>query len=272
MNVARFFALAAVVALPSTAVAKDPPQPVGSPTGVYLEDGAEVVIINDSTGAYEVVAPEEAAIVDPTEPHVLFGGRNSARGGWAGMTTSVTSINGSAAQLVGFRGGYMMGHRFTIGLSGSGIASYVEADEDLFKSNRASRLESSDNNGVGHFVEGGYAGLLLQWEPLPRWVIHPNFSATLGGGAVTYSQRGNEDGWDNGWDVDGGLATEDERPVGVFSVADLRAGGTLNMTRWARLDANIGYRHVGGMTDLDGLSREELGGFSLGLGLRFGRF
>jgi hypothetical protein len=273
MNVAHFIALAAATALPATALAKDPRQQVDANTGIYVEGGAEVTIINDSTGAYEVAASEDAGVVDSTEPHVLFGGRDSARGGWGGISTSVTSINGSAAQLVGFSGGYMIGHQFTIGIAGSGIASYVEADEDLFKSNGGgSRWDSYESDGAGHFVEGGFAGLLLQWEPLPSWVIHPNLSATLGGGAVTYSQRGDEDGWDADWDVEGEFSTEDERPVGMFSVAELRAGGTLNMTRWARLDAHLGYRYIGGMSEIDGLSREELGGLSLGVGLRFGRF
>lgn len=274
MKLARLLSLVAATALPATALAKDPPREVDSSTGIYVEEGAEVVIINESTGAYDVTETEPAAAVASDEPHVFFGGRSSARGGWGGLTTSVTSINGSAAQLVGFRGGYMIGHQFTIGLAGVGIASYVEADQELFKSNAGSRWDSYDGDGdnAAHFVEGGYAGLLLQWEPLASWVIHPNLSATLGAGGVTYSQRGNEDGWDTDWDVEGDLATDDDRPVGVFSVADLRAGGTLNMARWARLDGHLGYRHIGGMTDIEGLSRRELGGFSVGLGLRFGRF
>ena len=255
------FVLALALLAAAPASAKEPTPDIDPSTGVYIQTDADVVIVSDS---------DEAEAVDPFDPQVLFGGRTNAQGGWGGIETALTSINGSAATLFGFRGGYMTGHRFTIGFAGVGIASHVDADPDLFKSNVSS--VRAEDFGPGHYIEGGYGGLLLQWEPLPRWVIHPHVSATLGGGAATYSQRENEDGWDSSWDVSGDIETEEDRPATVFAIADLRAGGTLNMTRWARLDASLGYRHVGGMSEIDGLSRAELGGFSLGLGLRFGAF
>ena len=262
MNFKSVSLLALLLFTAPRAEAKEAPREVDPATGVYIDGDADVIIINGDSDV-------ETSGADPSDPHVAFGGRNSARGGWGGIDTAITSINGQPAQTLGFRGGYMMGHRFTIGFAGAGIISYVEADGDLFKSN-GSRLAADGESP--HFVEGGYGGLLLQWEPLPRWVIHPNASATLGAGAVTYLQRADEDGWDTDWAIDADIATEDKRPETVFGVADLRAGGTLNMTRWARFDVHLGYRHIGGMSEFDGLSRRELGGFSLGAGLRFGHF
>ena len=257
----RIAAASVVLSLVASPAFAKEPRAVDPNTGVYIETDASVIIVDE-------LDVEETEEIDPDAPHVLFGGRSNHRGGWGGIETAVTSINGSAATLFGFRGGFMTGHRFTIGFAGAGIATPVEADRGLFKS--TSRVAA--DAGSGHYIEGGYAGLLLQWEPMPRWVIHPHVSATLGAGAATYSQRYDEDGWDSAWDVNGDIETDEERPATVFSVADLRAGGTLNMTRWARLDAYLGYRHIGSMTDMDGLTRAELGGFSLGLGLRFGAF
>lgn len=248
---------------PSPATVETPPSPlvVDPVTGGAIP--ADAVLIDPQTGA--VIPLVAAPALEAAEPMVEEPARERRHGGWGGIDTSVTSINGQPTQLFGFSGGFMANRRFTVGFAGQGIASWVEADDGLF--NKGTGYE-----GDPHFIDGGWGGLLLQWEPWSQAFIHPNLSATFGVGAVTYSERVNEDGWDDAWDVHADVETDEGRPVGLFGVTELAAGGTLNVARWCRLDVEASYRIVSGVDDLDGLEDGELGGPAFGLGLRFGGF
>lgn len=240
--------VALAVSVAASAVAAPPPAP--APT----VQPAPPAMAEEASAQH---GPAEPANRDTPRPH----------GGWGGIDTSVTRINGQSAQLFGFAGGFMAHRRFTVGFAGEGIASFVEADRDLF---RAKSTEAA--NASPHFVEGGWGGVLLAWEPWSHAFVHPVVSATIGVGAVTYSQRVDEDGWDAAWDVHADVETSEGRPVGLFGVTDLGAGATMAIARWARLDATASYRFVTGVDDLDGLRDSELGGPAFGLGLRFGAF
>ena len=224
--------------------------------------------VDPRTGALVDDAPDAAEPPAEDRAHVLLGGRGERSvGGWGGLGTQVTSVNGSPAQLVGFGGGVMLDHAVTLGFAGFGIATSVEADQALFKARG-----SGTSNDAPHFIEGGYGGLLVGVEPWSYSLFHPSFQGIFGAGALTYSQRQYEDGWDESWDIDSTICTEDERPVGLFRVAELTAGLTVNVARWCRADVNAGYRWVGGLTEFEGVTSAELAGSSLAAGVRFGRF
>lgn len=243
------FALAAAAAAPSSAT----PKP-------YLDkppaEAASAKPPGEAASEDIAAAAEEVPFDDPNERRRV--------GGWGGLTTGVTQINHQAAQTFGFAGGVLFNERLTVGVAGAGIASWVEADGDLFK--------RVGPDAAPHFVEGGWGGLHLAYEPFSRFFVHPMVSATLGLGAVTYSQRQLDDGWDDDWDIDAEIHTEEDRPVGVFGATEVAAGGTLNVARWCRLDVTVAYRWISGLDEFEGLTNAELGGATLGLGLRFGSF
>lgn len=246
-------ASASVVSLLVSATANAGP---GKPD-VHVQQ-AEVVVITE--------APAEMSVAELDE-------RRSV-GGWGGLTLGVTQINNGPATLFGFAGGVQFNERFTVGVAGEGIASWARADAGLFddKANRDDDVELFEGRQSDHFIEGGWGGLHLAFEPFSRWPVHPIASATFGVGAITYSQRTNEDGWDDDWDVHADVETEEDRPVGIFGVTDVAAGASVNLARWCRLDGEVSYRWVSGLEDFEGVDDDEMSGLGFGLSLRFGAF
>lgn len=92
-----------------------------------------------------------------------------------------------------------------------------------------------------------YGGLVLGYAPAAHKVIHPTFMVMLGQGRA--STRDNEN---------------DRNLVAVPT-----AGLEINVTRWFRLSANVGYRYVS-ENDLRGYTNQELSAPFAQVGLKFG--
>ncbi len=265
----------------ATAQAKEPvatvtiaaDKPTDSPVAPVAVQAATVQPTAPVQAAVTPVDVGAVMVVEPVEDP------NARRrvGGWGGLSLGVTEVNNGPATLFGFAGGVQMNERFTIGFAGEGIASWAEADPGLFPDGKARGGDEdwdSERGGDGseHYIEGGWGGLMLAFEPWSDAFIHPVVSATFGVGAITYSQRQHEDGWDDSWDVNADLETDDDRPVGLFGATELSAGAALNLSRWCRLDGEFSYRWVSGLEDFDGVDDSEMSGPTIGLGLRFGAF
>ena len=78
-----------------------------------------------------------------TEPQqqnikTLFGkdGGKIEHGGWGGFTLGYTKIAGKDAFLSGGRGGWLIDHRFTLGLAGYGFFSNIDFNGPYSSNNR----------------------------------------------------------------------------------------------------------------------------------------
>jgi hypothetical protein len=177
--------------------------------------------------------------------HLLSGPKS--HGGFGSMDARVTRLAGGTALLAGFRAGWLIGHRLSIGAAGWWNATP--------RVNTAYTLPSGQRAGLGF----GYTGLELGWTFRPTSLVHVSAGALLGAGGAYYHE----------------LGTRSDRyertPVDAFIVAEPTLGVDVNIARFVRLGAVAAYRSTSGAA-VGTLGDRSLRGASGGLTLKFGRF
>jgi hypothetical protein len=168
-------------------------------------------------------------------------------GGYGGPVLMYSRIQGRDALFFGGRGGWIANHHFVFGAGGFGLVS------------RIAPPEGAPDIGEALRTEFGYGGLWLEYILLPDKLVHASIGTLLGGGAVSYSRLRRTERQDREVESDVVFAVEP-----VLSVE-------LNLVRFLRVAAGVGYRHVGSV-DLTGLRQEDLSGFTGSVMLKFGRF
>ena len=106
-----------------------------------------------------------------------------------------STIDGKFANFVGLRGGILLNDKFLIGAGGYGLTN-------------VSRLPAV-----------GYGGLVLDYAPYSRDLVHLTVGGLIGGGGI---------------------------PGISFFVAEPEARLRVNITRWFRISFGGGYRFIGG--------------------------
>lgn len=152
-------------------------------------------------------------------------------GGFGGPVLRFTDIGGQFAVLFGGRGGWIINRTFILGGGGYGLVNDVRIDATL----------------PGR-VDFGYGGLELTYVHASNRLYHASITALIGGGTIKQ------------------LSASD----GVF-VFEPYANGWLNVTRYFRISAGLGYRFVSGV-DFPGLSNSDFASPIAELGLNFGSF
>jgi len=168
-------------------------------------------------------------------------------GAYGGPVLTYSRIQGRDALFFGGRGGWVVNHRFVMGAGGFALVTRMPPPEGAPQTVEDLRTEF------------GYGGLWLEYILFPDKVVHASFGTLLGGGAVAYSRIRRIDRQDRQVESDVVLAVE---PV---------LSAELNVTRFLRVAAGVGYRHVGSV-DLTGMRQEDLSGFSGSVMLKFGKF
>ena len=167
-------------------------------------------------------------------------------GGFGGPVVKFTKIKGEFGVLVGGRGGWIINHTFVLGLGGYGLVNNIDA------------------NILQHeqvpFINLGYGGFEMEYIIHSDKVLHYSLIALIGGGAVTYRDRFDNDS-DFDWDYG----------QNTFFVFEPSANIELNITDFFRIDAGIGYRFISGV-DFDNLKNKDIAGPSGILTLKFGKF
>lgn len=241
----------ALLLLPATAAAQGP--------GYLGDDAGETSrgYLPDPGARPGPEAPLDEAGPAPG-PNVFFGG-NLAIGGWGGFGVRGGSILGQPVAWSTASGGVLIGHGVTIGLSGSGIANIVRADDAI-------RIPIGDSTERA-YLSGGYGGLLVALDLQPFSVVHPYVQTVIGA-----SWFGYQAGYHNGTY---GEHNDWVRPRNLQSTTafatDFTAGATLNVTRWMRIDLVAGYLLTVGV-DMPGLQDSDTRNFHGGLQFRFGKF
>lgn len=177
------------------------------------------------------------------QQETLFG-PGTRVGGFGGPLFEINTINDKTGVSGGGGGGVIIDD-FFIGLYGTGAAfASVELTDGRYK------------------VGLGTGGLWLGYTPLGERLIHPYISTRIGWGAISLSR-------DTGRDFDFEFEEEVDQ---VFSVTP-EAGIELNVVRWFRLSAAVGYRWLNGADPVvHGLSDSDFRSLTGTITLRFGGF
>ena len=184
------------------------------------------------------------------EMSTLFGDKNGnvQHGGWGGLTFGYTKIGGKDTYLMGGRGGWLIDHRFTIGLAGSGFVS----------DNQYTDIVPDE---VVNLV-GGYGGLFLEAIIMPNSPVHVTIPVIIGAGGVAYTQdwrQGNYDYEVSTYDSDAYFVLEPGLEV------------EFNVIKFMRISLGGSYRYTSNI-DLINSSSTMLRGFNGYFGLKFGSF
>ncbi len=185
----------------------------------------------------------------------LFGGGDTHSGGWGAPTASYTRIMDQDAMLVGLRGGWIIDHRFTLGLAGHGLVTKV------------------DNPGYDEAVNSpliqgesqlflGYGGLLL--EPVIAYgsPVHIALPVIIGAGGCGYYYSYEQP-------LNGSYGTVDDAQG--FFVLEPGIELEMNLIRLVRLGLGASYRYTSNI-DLPGTSATALQGWNAGISIKVGSF
>jgi hypothetical protein len=195
--------------------------------------------------------------------NTLFGknGSKIEHGGWGGFTMGYTKIAGKDAFLSGGRGGWLIDHRFTLGLAGYGFFSNVDLDGQY--------QPTIDNYSLG----GGYGGLLLEPIIAPFRPVHISIPIIIGGGSAFVIDEMNWHGNYHGYN--------DYTSYAACFVLESGIDIEVNVVKFFRVALNASYRYTSNLSldyySILGLKEfsipsDALRGFNVGLTMKFGKF
>lgn len=169
-------------------------------------------------------------------------------GGYGGLTVLATGVQGQAAMLIGGEGGFLMNHRFVLGIGGYGLTSMVNVDRYA--------------NGDDALLLMGYGGPIIRYQFFGNGPLVLSVGALFGGGGLGFLRET----YDENWEIE-----EDYSTGQVFFVMEPSIQGHVQLTRWMRLGINLNYRAIQGVATR-GVDDRGLSGFAGGGHLQFGWF
>ena len=193
---------------------------------------------------------------EDTEMKTLFGNSGiRSNGGYGGITTGYTQLDGRDAIVIGGKGAWLINHKVGIGLAGYGFLSEFKRDAQL---------------NADYQLAGGYGGLMFEFIAAPKSPIHLNFPVVVGAGGLAYVER---NGFLGGSDLN--PFREDSQ---AFFVVEPGIELEMNLIRFMRLGLGVSYRYTseidlayagngGRIMDTDALN-----GLTGGITLKFGKF
>ncbi len=186
---------------------------------------------------------------------MLFGGGGRHNGGWGALTAAYTNLLDQDATLVGVRGGWIIDHRFTLGIAGAGLATKVlnPAYDEL--------VDLPDQVDESRFYLG-YGGLLL--EPVIAYgsPVHITLPLIIGAGACGQY-------YELEYPANGYIDTSEDAQA--FFVLEPGIEVEMNVIRLLRVGVGASYRYTSDI-DLAGTSPTFLHGWNAGISLKVGSF
>jgi hypothetical protein len=187
------------------------------------------------------------------QEETLVGGGDIEHGGFGAPVVKYTQIIGEPSLLVGGRGGWIINHTFVIGGGGYGLVNNIRSTEP------GSFIFPYGDT----FLNFGYGGLELEYIGQSDKLIHYSVLVLLGGGSVSYINKG----------FDGDIFGESDldSPADIFFVLEPGVSIELNVTTFFRINGGISYRFISGAA-FDTYSNSDLAGLSAVLTFKFGSF
>ena len=196
---------------------------------------------------------------DSSAIHTMFGGdRPVKHSGWGGPSAAYTRILDQDALLVGFKAGWLINHRFSMGLAGYGLVTEVNnpAYDTYLQQSGQIILQP------GQF-EMGYGGLLLEPIIAYKSPVHVSLPVLIGAGGCTYQRVTPPTLWSDS------LSYVDDSQA--FFVVEPGIDVELNVTRYLRLGLGGSYRLTSDM-ELPATAKDALHGFNAALTVKVGVF
>jgi len=180
-------------------------------------------------------------------------------GYFIGPEFAYTQFTGNkSVLLLGASMGVTLNHWISIGLSGYGIINSGNLKYEKLVFDDFNKKWQSTN------LYGGYGGLLIEFNVIPRSVVHVTFPLLIGGGGLTYMYRPDYvDQYD--W---GGYTTVD---WDAFFVVQPGVRAEINIVKFFRIGIGISYRYTPDLK-LVNTSSNLINQFNANLSLKFGKF
>ncbi|HLL05702.1 MAG TPA: hypothetical protein VK539_34345 [Myxococcaceae bacterium] len=169
------------------------------------------------------------------------------QGGFGGPVLAYSRVLDRDVLFFGGRGGWIANHRFVLGAGGFAMTTKLAAPS------------GAPLGGENLRLDFGYGGLWLEYILWPHKLLHVTAGTLVGGGAAIYNRTVRADGEDR------------ELISDIVVVVDPVLSAELNVLRFLRLSAGVGYRYVGSV-NLAGLEKDDLSGFTVSVMIRFGNF
>ncbi len=190
----------------------------------------------------------------------LFNWDDIEHGGFGAFVMKYTPINGTPSLMVGGRGGWIINHTLSIG--GGGYAQVVGNKE-------------SDYNhpwtGAHPTLMMSQFGLELEYTLASQKGIHATVLFHVGGGSLSYEWIDFDNFDYNGHDY----YDDDNLGHDFFFQMEPSVNVELNVTKWFRLNAGIGYRFVSGVNykfNGEEFKNSDISGITGNLQFKFGSF
>ncbi|MCB0773476.1 MAG: hypothetical protein KDB93_08885 [Flavobacteriales bacterium] len=199
---------------------------------------------------------------DPNEPRTLFGsGSEHDNGGWGAPSVALTEVMGKPSLLTGIKGGWLVDHRFTLGIAGYGLVTDVPN-----KGYDAYLVEQGETVRHTSQLRMGYGGLLLEPVIGYRSPVHVTLPVLIGAGGCAYQTF---TPWQPGADTTHRVDWFDRGQA--FFVLEPGVEVELSLVRIVRLAVGASYRFTSDI-DLPATPKDALRGFSGAVTLKVGRF
>lgn len=186
-------------------------------------------------------------------------GSNVSHGGFISLEGKFGPVDGHFRHFSGFKTGYIMNHDLYVGLAGYGMSMGYNADYP-------------DSVGDDQFVQMGYGGLLLGYTLNANRLIHFGFETVAGVGGYVLTAKEFMDGEgkeDENWDEwDGELGDRGN----LFIVLDPQLLVELNVAKYMRISAGLGYRIEMFPEDHHNITSYDQSGVTASLAMTFGKF
>jgi hypothetical protein len=172
---------------------------------------------------------QDTSFTQKSEMKTVFGTTGKIEhGGYGALTMGYTSIDDRAAMLIGGRGGWLVNHHFTLGLSGYGFFNNIEKYDNLSPSENYS-------------ISGGYGGLFLEAIIAPNFPVHVAIPLTIGAGGATLYEG-------SFWDYESEYSSSYyEYDASPFFVIEPGLELELNIVSFFRLSLGANYRWTNGI-------------------------
>jgi len=201
---------------------------------------------SSATNEYQNIQVSEKS----NEYKTLFGGSESAFGGYFGFNSHYTKINDQDALLLGGEFTAVINHSFNIGFKGYGMVS----------SNKSSRVTE---NGEQLYLALGYGGLTLEPVLFYNSAIHVSLPVLLGAGGIAEYSKNHY--------YDHHYYYFEHYNSDYFFLIEPGVAAEVNLTKFMRLSTGVSYR-VTSAIDIPGMINNDLNGFNFDLSLKFGWF
>ncbi len=189
---------------------------------------------------------------------LIGGDQEMSHGGWGAPSIHYTRVLDQDALLVGARGGWIINHRFTLGLAGHGLVTDVSnTDYDRYLVDNGTVLR----NRSRFFM--GYGGLLLEPVIAYRSPIHISLPILIGAGGCGYGYNSD---WPHEFDP---YTWQDDAQA--FFVVEPGIEMEMNIIPLVRVGVGASYRYTSDVT-LPATAKDALHGFNAGVTIKVGCF